>query len=116
MKIADAHINDFIIRVRPFQHDDGVWTGEVDITVVATPDNNMEEEDYSQVMHFCKMEASTVPLMESNEEYRKLLHEYVKKNIDAVGEQALRDEQSSKIVDKDGNVIKIDFSKTDGSV
>jgi len=116
MKIADAHINDFIIRIRPFQHEDGVWTGEVDITVVATPDNNMEEEDYSQVMHFCKMVASTVPLMESNDEYRKLLHQFVKKNIDAAGEQELKDEQSSKIVDKDGNVIKIDFSKTDGSV
>ena len=112
MKASDTRINDFIIRIRRFQHSDGMWTGEVDITVVATQENDMEEEDYSQVMHFCKMVASTVPLMESNEQYRKLLHEYVKNNIDA---EETVSKKESKIIDKTANVIKIDFSNTDGS-
>ena len=119
MKLSETNINDFIIRVRPFQHKDGMWTGEVDITVIATPENDMEEEDYSQVMHFCKMIASTVPLMEKNEEFRQLLHQYVKNNVDSNSgvdsEVELQKKPQPKIVDKKENVIKIDFSKTDGS-
>ena len=117
MKIADAHINDFLIRIRPFQHEDGMWTGEVDITVVATPDNNMEEEDYSQVMHFCKMVASTVPLMESEKSIRDLVHDYVVNVVD--NEMELDVELEEEVgVEKtyDGNVVHLAFNtKTGGN-
>ena len=28
---------DFVIRIRPFADDDGRWTGEVDISIIAFP-------------------------------------------------------------------------------
>ena len=40
---------DFIIRVRPFSNDDGRWSGEVDISIMAMPDNPMHDEDYYQL-------------------------------------------------------------------
>jgi hypothetical protein len=46
---------DFLIRVRPFANDEGRWSGEVDISIMAMPDNPMDDEDYYQVMHFAKM-------------------------------------------------------------
>ena len=46
---------DFIIRVRPFADDDGVWSGEVDISIIAMPNNPLDDKDYSQLMHFAKM-------------------------------------------------------------
>ena len=36
---------DFIIRVRPFADDDGEWSGEIDISIMAFPDNPMGDED-----------------------------------------------------------------------
>jgi len=46
---------DFLIRIRPFANDEGAWNGEIDISVIAMPDNPMDDEDYYHVMHFCKM-------------------------------------------------------------
>ena len=60
-KIEDE---DFIIRVRPFADDNGEWSGEIDISIMAFPNNPMDDEDYGNVMHFCKMMCATVPIME----------------------------------------------------
>ena len=62
---------DFIIRVRPFADDDGDWSGEIDISIMAFPENPMDDEDYSNVMHLCKMMCSTVPIMEQEESIRQ---------------------------------------------
>tara|TARA_R110002049_G_scaffold140738_1_gene301987 strand:+ start:836 stop:1141 length:306 start_codon:yes stop_codon:yes gene_type:complete len=78
-KIEDE---DFIIRVRPFADDNGEWSGEIDISIMAFPNNPMDDEDYGNVMHFCKMMCATVPIMEQEESIRNIVHEYVTKVID----------------------------------
>ena len=78
-KIEDE---DFIIRVRPFADDNGEWSGEIDISIMAFPNNPMDDEDYGNVMHFCKMMCATVPIMEQEENIRNIVHEYVMKVID----------------------------------
>ena len=40
---------DFIIRVRPFADDDGEWSGEIDISIMAFPDNPMTDDDLDDV-------------------------------------------------------------------
>lgn len=105
---------DFIVRIRPFTDSSGSWNGEIDVAIIAQPDNPLDDDDYYQVMHFCKMIASTIPVMEFNEDFRDLVHEYVMETIDKVYDVELEDKP--KVVEKDGNVVKIDFSsKTEGS-
>lgn len=108
---------DFIIRVRPFADDDGEWSGEIDISIMAFPDNPMGDEDYGNVMHFCKMMCATVPIMEQEESIRNIVHEYVMKVID--NEMDIDVELEEKMgVEKeyDGNVVHLNFNtKTGGS-
>lgn len=122
MKIRDKlakeiQNEDLLIRVRPFADNDGKWTGEVDISIMAMPDNPMDDEDYYQVMHFVKMMCASVPVMEEVEDLRNIVHEYVNNFID--NEYDIEVELEDKIaVEKtyDGNVVHLNFNtKTGGS-
>ena len=72
---------DFIIRVRPGL-DGEEWTGEIDISIIAGGENPLNDEGYGQVMHFCKMMCSTVPIMEKDEAIRNIVHAYVMEVVD----------------------------------
>jgi len=108
---------DFIIRIRPFADDDGKWTGEVDISVMAFPDNPVDDDDYEQLMHFCKMMCASVPLMQESKELRELAHEYVINYVDT--EMDIDVELEEEVgVEKtyDGNIVHLNFNtKTGGS-
>jgi Na+-transporting NADH:ubiquinone oxidoreductase subunit NqrA len=116
----EIHNEDFLIRVRPFADDDGKWSGEVDISIMAMPHNPMDDDDYYQVMHFAKMMCAAVPVMEEVEELRNIVHEYVTKvidnemDIDVDLEDAGKEAYSGHTVD--GNVIHLHFNtRTKGS-
>ena len=108
---------DFLIRVRPFANDDGRWSGEVDISIMAMPDNPMDDEDYYQVMHFAKMMCASVPVMEEVEELRNIVHEYVTKVIDTEMDIDVELEEEAGVEKTyDGNVVHLSFNtKTGGS-
>jgi predicted RNA-binding protein Jag len=108
---------DFLIRVRPFANDDGRWSGEVDISIMAMPDNPMDEEDYYQVMHFAKMMCASVPVMEEMEELRNIVHEYVTKVLDTEMDIDVELEEEAGVEKTyDGNVVHLSFNtKTGGS-
>ena len=84
---------------------------------MAFPDNPMGDEDYGNVMHFCKMMCATVPIMEQEESIRNIVHEYVTKVID--NEMEIDVELEEKVgVEKeyDGNIVRLNFNtKTGGS-
>lgn len=101
---------DFIVRIRPYLDDEGSWNGEIDVAVVTQPDNNLKDDDYFQVMHFCKMIASSIPVMELNEDFRELVHAYVMETLENNYEVELEDKP--KVVGEEGNVVKIDFGTT----
>ena len=108
---------DFLIRVRPFANDDGRWSGEVDISIMAMPDNPMDDEDYYQVMHFAKMMCASVPVMEEVEELRNIVHEYVTKVMDTEMDIDVELEEEAGVEKTyDGNVVHLSFNtKTGGS-
>jgi len=113
----EVNEEDFLIRVRPFANDDGRWSGEVDISIMAMPDNPMDDEDYYQVMHFAKMMCAAVPVMEEVEELRNIVHEYVTKVIDTeVNIDVELEEEVGVEKTYDGNVVHLSFNtKTGGS-
>jgi len=108
---------DFIIRIRPFSDDDGRWSGEVDVSIMAMPDNPLIDEDYNQLMHFTKMICASVPVMEEIEDLRNLVHEYVINVVDNdMGIDVELEEDMGVEKTYDGNVIHLNFnSKTKGS-
>ena len=112
----DFEAEDFIIRVRP-SLDKDEWTGEIDISIVSSGDNPMDDESYGQLMHFCKMMCSTVHIMEQDEVIRNMVHTYVMEVVDNEPEDVLEeDDEQITITQEDGNVIRLDFSsKTKGS-
>lgn len=106
---------DFIIRVRPTEIE-GEWTGEVDISIISQPDNPLNDEGYTQVMHFCKMMCATIPLMEKDDALRNLVHAYVMEVVDNEYEDMVEDDDEVIITKEDGNIIHLSFgSRTKGS-
>jgi len=105
---------DFVIRVRPTEIN-GEWTGEIDISIISQAGNPLDDEGYTQVMHFCKMMCATVPLMEADEGLRNLVHSYVMEVVDREDEDVV-DDDGVIITKEDGNVVHLSFgSKTKGS-
>ena len=105
---------DFIIRIRPYIDREGSWNGDIDVAIITQPENHLEDEDYFQVMHFCKMIASSIPVMELNEDFRELVHNYVVEKVDNNTEVEVKDKP--KVLSENGNVVEIDFkTKTKGN-
>ena len=113
----EVNEEDFLIRVRPFANDEGRWSGEVDISIMAMPGNPMDDEDYYQVMHFAKMMCASVPVMEEVEELRNIVHEYVTKVLDTEMDIDVELEEEAGVEKSyDGNVVHLSFNtKTGGS-
>ena len=108
---------DFVIRIRPFADDEGQWNGEIDISIMAFPENPLEDEDYGNIMHFTKMVCASVPVMEQEENIRNIMHEYVLKVLDNEMEIDVELEEEMGVEKTyDGNVVHLTFnSKTGGS-
>ena len=116
--IVNIDNDDFVIRIRPYQDDNGSWNGEIDIAIISQPENTLDDDDYYQMMHFCKMVASSVPIMENNKKIRDIVHDYVVNVVDNNIEVTLEEEDEEKnevqIVNNEGNVVTVNF-KTKGN-
>lgn len=113
-EMFETRDEDFVVRVRPYMDDEGLWNGEIDVAIITQPDNPLQDDDYFQMMHFCKMLASTIPIMEVNEDLRELVHNFVVEKIDKQYEIELEDKP--EIVHQEDNIIKINFgTKTKGN-
>jgi hypothetical protein len=108
---------DFLIRIRPFADENGEWNGEIDISIMALPDNPLSDEDYGSIMHFAKMMCATVPVMEQEESIRNIIHEYVLKVIDNEMDIDVELEEEMGVEKTyDGNVVHLTFNtKTGGT-
>jgi hypothetical protein len=115
--IDNINDEDFVIRIRPFADDDGEWNGEIDISIMAFPNNPLSDDDYGNLMHFVKMMCSSVPVMEQEESIRNLINEYVLKVVDNDMEVDVELENEMGVEKEyDGNVVHLTFStKTGGN-
>lgn len=115
--LTEINEEDLLIRVRPFADDDGTWSGEVDISIMAMPDNPLDDDDYYKVMHFAKMMCASVPVMEEVQELRDIVHEYVINVLDNEMEIEVELEEEAGVEKTyDGNVVHLSFNtKTGGS-
>jgi len=117
---ADRHIkdNDFLIRIRPQSDETNEWTGEIDVAIITNDDKNMSDDDYYQILHLTKMVACTIPLMETHEDIRDTVHNFVMDyEEDNITEQDIPvDSDRGKVLEIDDNVVTLSFgSRTKGS-
>jgi len=106
---------DFVVRIRPSVIDKE-WTGEIDIAIITSAQNELDDESYMQMMHFTKMMCATVPLMEMNESMREFVHNYVVEEIDNDIETVIENDRDVTVTQEDGNVIRLSFgTRTKGN-
>jgi len=104
--------NDFVVRVRPTIANNK-WTGEIDIAIITSAENTLEDDSYTQMMHFTKMMCATVPLMEANEDMRDFVHDYVVEEIENIIQTMVQNSEPDVIItQEDGNVVRLNFGTT----
>jgi hypothetical protein len=109
---------DFIIRVRPSLNRSHEWNGAVDIGIITDPDNKMNDDDYYQVLHLCKMMCAIVPLTEDDNELRDDINDFIEKVVDKDYHDMIKEKNKPKanIVGVNDNVIHITIdSDTEGN-
>ena len=105
--LIDFDPNDFLIRLNPMLDESGNWSGDISVGIVTTPENNLDEEDFYQMMYLTMMVTAALPLMEDSVEFRKALNKYAKKLHDSSDEETEPSKpKTEKIAD---NVIKLKF-------
>jgi len=103
--LIDFDPNDFLIRLNPMLDEDGYWSGNISVGIVTTPENNLDEEDFDQMMYLTMLVTASLPLMEDSVEFRKALNKYAKKLHNDSDEESPKP-KTEKIAD---NVIKLKF-------
>jgi hypothetical protein len=104
---------DFIINIRPTILKSGKWSGDVNVSIMIGRDNPLDDEDYSNLLHFAKMICSTVPMMEYSEDLRDMINDYTLKHADKIqdGELVFTPEDRGKVLDRTDNVVTVSFGK-----
>lgn len=103
--LIDFDPNDFLIRLNPVLDDDGLWNGDVAVGIITTPENDLDEEDFDQMMYLTMMVTSSLPLMEESIEFRTALSACAKR-FHSEDEPEEKKPKTEKISD---NVIKLKF-------
>ena len=105
MAIKDKLNNeDFIIQVKPTLKNDSEWTGEVDVSVITSSDNPLNDEDYYGVLEFCRVMCASIPLMERDENIRKKAIAFLQQE-----DREYEKQNKAKIVDRHDNVVVLSF-------
>ena len=104
--MMDFDDNDFIIRLSPILDKDGNWDGNISVGILTTPDNSLDEEDFSNLMHLTTMVTASLPLMEDNVDFRKKLSRYADKMNEEDAEDEAPKPKAEKLQD---NVIQLKF-------
>jgi hypothetical protein len=109
MTIKDKlRLEDFVICVRPQLTSKQEWTGEVDVSVVSSADNPLNDEDYYGLLEFCRVMCATVPLMEYDDNLRNKALNILKKEDEVYENNKAK--KKAKIVDKHDNVVVVSFN------
>lgn len=103
----------FYIQLYPILDKDSEWQGNLQVNIITGPDNVMEDEPYSQMIHLCQLVASTIPFMEENPEFISTLEKFMRSN--QLDEQ-YEEENEIELEYGEDNVVKINFnSRTKGN-
>ena len=101
---------DFIIKVNPHLNSKGKWNGGIELAILPNLDNPLDDEDYFQVEHICKMLCSTLNFMEVEPNLRDKINDYVVNVFDKEHKDDYKSKENKKTYTD--NVITVSFDKT----
>lgn len=84
--------------------------GDVEVKIAWNGDNDLEGDDHTMMLHVTHMLAAALELAEVDDVVAQRLTNIVKVRCEAE-----EDEQTVDIEKDDGNVIRLNFGKTQGS-
>jgi hypothetical protein len=96
--------NDFIIRISPHVDANNEWDGDIDVGMITTDFNSLNEHDYAHLRMLTEMLISAIPLMETDAEFRNKLFKLVNETFNEIDE-----EPTTPVAERDGNVVKVNF-------
>ena len=100
---------DFYIQLVPDLDKNKNWLGTLQVNIVTSNVNPIDDDGYNQIFHLCQLISSVVPYMDDNPDIITELEKYMK-----VEQKSSK--PGKKIISKQGNVINLNFkSKTIGS-
>ena len=94
---------DFYIQVRPNLDKKSNWLGTVQVNIVTSNANPIDDDGYNQIFHLCQLISATVPYMEKNPDIIEELEEIVTK------ENSKEQDLSKKVLDKTDNIVTLNF-------
>ena len=100
---------DFYIQLVPDLDNDINWLGTLQVNIVTSNTNPIDDDGYNQIFHLCQLISSVVPYMDDNPDIITELEKYMKV-------EQKSNKPNKKVISKQGNVINLNFkSKTNGS-
>jgi hypothetical protein len=106
--------NDFVVRIRPFTVGDE-WTGQIDVSIITSSGNTLDDESYGQLLHLTKMVCSTIPMMEQDTDLGNRVSDWVLEHLEG---EIVDDEDTTEVEIKHeaDNVVRLNFgTPTKGS-
>ena len=103
--LVDCNPQDFIIKVSPIVRGNR-WEGEVIVGIIIADDMFFNDEDYANLLHFCRMITATVPMMEEMKSFRELVNDYALNELDREEEDVVK----PKVVSRKDNVGRVSFN------
>ena len=94
--LIDCNPQDFIIKVSPV----------VNLGIIIADDMFFDEEDYANLLHFCRMITSTVPMMEEMKTFRELINDYALNELDREEQDVVK----PRVLSRKDNVVRVSFN------
>ena len=108
---------DFLIRIRPTFSKGGEWTGDAQVSVVTSRDNELTDEVFHGMELFVMMLLASLPVMEHDEYVRDQIYKYVENNSEEcwTDNDPMLDEEVVIVERDEDNIIRLTFTtKTKG--
>ena len=105
-EITGFDSNDFLIRLSPSIDENNEWDGSLGVSIVTSKDNDLGDEDFEHMIYLANIVASSIPYMETDEDFRTQLVDYTDELLDKYEEEE-QDDVSE--LNHEGNVVKVDF-------
>tara|TARA_R110000765_G_scaffold1578_3_gene4165 strand:- start:24 stop:422 length:399 start_codon:yes stop_codon:yes gene_type:complete len=114
-----ANLNDFVIQLEPILTEDGEWTSEVNVNIVYSENNDLDEDDFSTLFTLANLICSSFPFYADHPEIMSLAVSH----LDRIQETLDRKDRIEGLVhskfytndddeDSESNtVIKVNFKK-----
>ena len=103
---------DFLIRIRPTFSKGGEWTGDAQVSVVTSKENDLTDDVFHGMELFVMMLLASLPVMEQDEYVRDQIYRYVENNSEEfwTDDDPHQPEQEVVIEREDGNVVRLSFT------